>query len=49
LLIKDGYETEEKRLKELAKQFSIALGGSKDDVVRFMEEFDGSLEEMYYA
>jgi len=49
LLIKDGYETEEKRLKEIAKQFSITFGGSKDDVVRFMEEFDGTLEEMYYA
>ena len=49
LLIKDGYETEEKRLKEIAKQFSITFGGSKDEVVRFMEEFDGTLEEMYYA
>jgi len=49
LLIKDGYETEEKRLKELVKQFSIALGGSKEDVYEFMSEFDGTLEEMYYA
>ena len=31
------------------KQFSITFGGSKDDVVAFMEKFDGTLEEMYYA
>jgi hypothetical protein len=49
LLIKDGYENEEKRLKEIVKQFSITFGGSKDDVVAFMEKFDGTLEEMYYA
>ena len=49
LLIKDGYENEEKRLKEIVKQFSITFGGSKDDVVAFMENFDGTLEEMYYA
>ena len=49
LLIKDGYETEEKRLKEIVKQFSITFGGSKEDVVAFMENFDGTLEEMYYA
>jgi hypothetical protein len=49
LLLKDGYETERKRLVELVKQFSIALGGSKDEVYAFMSEFDGTLEEMYYA
>ena len=49
LLIKDGYEADEKRLKEIVKQFSITFGGSKDDVVAFMEKFDGTLEEMYYA
>ena len=49
LLIKDGYETEQKRLIELIKQFSIAFGCTKDAVREFMEEFDGTLEEMYYA
>jgi len=49
LLIKDGVEAEEKRLVEIIKQFSIALGGSKHDVYAFMETFDGTLEEMYYA
>ena len=48
LLIKDGYENEEKRLKEIVKQFSITFGGSKEDVVAVMENFDGTLEEMYY-
>ena len=31
------------------KQFSITFGGSKNDVYDFMESFDGTLEEMYYA
>ena len=48
LLIKDGYETEQKRLAEIVKQFSITFGGSKQDVVAVMENFDGTLEEMYY-
>lgn len=48
LLIKDGMETEQKRLVELIKQFSIAFGCTKDTVRKFMEEFDGTLEEMYY-
>jgi len=49
LLIKDGYETEQKRLIELVKQFGIAFGCTKDVVREFIEEFDGTLEEMYYA
>jgi len=49
LLIKDGYETEHKRLVELIKQFGIAFGCTKDTIREFMEEFDGTLEEMYYA
>jgi len=49
LLVKDGYETEQKRLIELVKQFSIAFGCTKDAVREFIEEFDGTLEEMYYA
>lgn len=49
LLIKDGHDTEQKRLAEIVKQFSITFGGSKQDVVAFMEKFDGTLEEMYYA
>ena len=49
LLIKDGYEAEEKRLKEIVKQFTITFGGAKEDVYAFMEKFDGTLEEMYYA
>ena len=48
LLIKDGYETEQKRLKELIKQFAITFGGSKQDVIAVMEKFDGTLEELYY-
>ena len=48
LLIKDGYEADEKRLKEIVKQFTITFGGSKEDVVAVMEKFDGTLEEMYY-
>jgi len=48
LLIKDGYETEQKRLAEIVKQFSITFGGSKQDIVAVMENFDGTLEEMYY-
>ena len=49
LLIKDGHDAEQKRLAEVVKQFSITFGGSKQDVVAFMEKFDGTLEEMYYA
>ena len=48
LLIKDGYETEQKRLAEIIKQFRITFGGSKQDVIAVMENFDGTLEEMYY-
>ena len=48
LLIKDGYETEQKRLKEIIKQFRNTFGGSKQDVIAVMENFDGTLEEMYY-
>ena len=48
LLIKDGYETEQKRLAEIIKQFRITFGGSKQDVIAVMESFDGTLEEMYY-
>jgi len=48
LLIKDGYEADEKRLKEIIKQFTITFGGAKEDVVAVMEKFDGTLEEMYY-
>ena len=49
LLIKDGHDAEQKRLAEIMKQFSITFGGSKNDVYDFMESFDGTLEEMYYA
>lgn len=49
LLIKDGMDTEKKRLEEIKKQFSISLGGTKEDVYEFMSTFDGTLEEMYYA
>jgi hypothetical protein len=48
LLIKDGVETEKKRLEEITKQFSISLGGTKDEIREFMSTFDGTLEEMYY-
>ena len=49
LLIKDGYEAEEKRLKEIAKQFSNTFDSEKSEVYQFMESFDGTIEEMYYA
>lgn len=48
-LIKDGMDHEKKRLDELVKQVSLSLGGSKEEIWDFMAEFDGTLEEMYYA
>ena len=45
LLIKDGYETEQKRLKELIKQFTITFGGSKQDVIAVMEKFEALLKK----
>jgi len=49
LLIKDGYEAEEKRLKEIIKQFSNTFDSERSEVYQFMESFNGTLEEMYYA
>lgn len=48
-LVKDGMDHEKKRLDEIVKQFSTTLGGTKEDIWNFMAEFDGTLEEMYYA
>lgn len=49
LLIEDGFKTEKKRLEEITKQFAKVFGGTKKDVWKFMETFDGTLEEMHWA
>jgi len=49
LLIEDGFKTEKKRLDEIVKEFAKVFGGTKKDVWKFMESFDGTLEEMHWA
>jgi hypothetical protein len=49
LLLKDGLDAENKRLQEIVKQFSISLGGTKEEIWNFMSSFDGTLEEMFWA
>jgi len=49
LLIEDGFKTEKKRLEEITKEFAKVFGGTKKDVWKFMESFDGTLEEMHWA
>lgn len=49
LLIQDGFDAEKKRLNTIVNDFRKTFGGSSQDVYDFMETFDGTVEEMFWA